>query len=99
MREHGNKLPVPGLARLGLCIFGDRMADRAADEDENDPVTLHRIMQTMIGDGLRARYRPPRKLPHEIFVLLLQLKEEERRRKGRGSKRTVAASRALSASG
>jgi hypothetical protein len=86
------------------------MAERAADQDQNDPVTLHRIMQTMIGEGLKARYRPPQKLSHEIFVLMLQLKEEERRRNGADRTRkstgrtredtepTVAASRVMSAS-
>jgi len=55
------------------------MASTAAD-DSNDPVTLHRVMQTMIGEGLKKHYEPPQKLSHELFVLLLQLKEQERRR-------------------
>jgi hypothetical protein len=55
------------------------MTDRIR-ENTNDPVTLHRIMQTMIGDGLRERYQPPQKLSHELFVVLLQLKEEEQRK-------------------
>ncbi len=33
----------------------------------------------MIGEGLRERYKPPQKLSHELFVLLMQLKEQERR--------------------
>jgi hypothetical protein len=37
-------------------------------------------MQTMIGDGLRRHYQAPKKLSHELFVLLLQLKEEEGKR-------------------
>jgi hypothetical protein len=53
----------------------------AADRESNDPVTLHRIMQTMIGEELRARYEPPQKLSHALFVLLLQLKEKERAQK------------------
>ena len=48
---------------------------------ENDPVTLHRTMQMMIGDGLREHYQPPQKLSHELFVVLMQLREEERREK------------------
>ena len=32
----------------------------------------------MIGDGLKARYEAPKKLSHELFVLMLQLKEQER---------------------
>jgi len=35
-------------------------------------------MQTMIGEGLKVRYQPPPKLSHELFVLLMQLKENER---------------------
>ena len=54
------------------------MAMPAAD-DGNDPVTLHRVMQTMLGEGLRQRYQAPQRLSHELFVLLLQLKEQERK--------------------
>jgi hypothetical protein len=50
-----------------------------AAEERNDPVTLHRVMQTMIADGLRRYYQPPQKLSHELFVLLLQLKDRDRR--------------------
>ena len=62
---------------------------------DNDPVTLHRTMQMMIGEGLRARYQPPQKLSHELFVVLLQLKETERRhqateRSRRGSRSSPA---------
>jgi hypothetical protein len=54
----------------------DRPAeDRPADE----PVTLHRVMQAMIGEELRERYPAPQKLSHPLFVLLIQLKEEERK--------------------
>jgi hypothetical protein len=56
------------------------MTDHAAVKDMDEPVTLYRIMQTMIGEGLRQHYQPPQKLSHEFFVLLLQLKEQERRR-------------------
>ena len=54
------------------------MAMPAADESDA-PVTLHRVMQTVIGDGLRRHYQAPQKLSHELFVLLLQLKEQERK--------------------
>jgi len=54
------------------------MAMPVAD-DGNDPVTLHRVMQTMLGEGLRQRYQAPQRLSHELFVLLLQLKEQERK--------------------
>jgi hypothetical protein len=54
-------------------------AAETATPPDNDPVTLHRTMQTMIGDALRERYQPPQKLSHELFVVLMQLREEERR--------------------
>jgi hypothetical protein len=38
-------------------------------------------MQAMIGKGLRAHYKAPPKLSHELFVLLMQLNEQERRGK------------------
>jgi hypothetical protein len=54
------------------------MADHAADHEQNDPVTLHRVIQSMIGQGLKTHYQPPQRLSHELFVLLLQIKEQER---------------------
>jgi hypothetical protein len=57
------------------------MAITTADADEiGQPATLHRVMQTMMGDALRRHYQAPKKLSHELFVLLLQLKEEEGKR-------------------
>jgi hypothetical protein len=58
----------------------------------DEPVTLHRVMQTMIGDGLRKRYEAPQKLSHELFVLMMQLKENETwaRKSGRKPKAKAA---------
>jgi len=53
--------------------------ERCVDHHADGPITLHRIMQEMIGEGLREHYKPPQKLSHELFVLLMQLKEQERR--------------------
>lgn len=89
-------MSIRRLAGLRVTIpIGERMAIQAADpevvatpvveNDSNDPVTLHRIMQMMIGEGLRERYRPAPKLSHELFVLLLQLKEQERKKKRRAA--------------
>lgn len=48
-------------------------------EHESDrPATLDRIMQKMIGEGLREHYKRPKKLSHGLFVLMMQLKEQER---------------------
>ena len=78
---------------MGVTLTGDLMTDHAAvldhsaapatTHDNNDPVTLHRIMQSMIGAGLKQRYAPPQKLSHELFVLMMQLRENERRGKAR----------------
>ena len=55
------------------------MTEQRADEQESDePVTLHRTIQMMLGEKLRAYYRPPKKLSHELFVLMMQIKEQER---------------------
>jgi hypothetical protein len=62
-----------------LAIGREKPAALPLPSGDNDPVTLHRTMQMMIGEGLRARYQPPQKLSHELFVVLLQLKEAERR--------------------
>ena len=51
----------------------------AGDGDRDEPATLHRTIQLMLGERLRAYYRPPKKLSHELFVLMMQMKEQERR--------------------
>jgi len=69
---------------MGFANAGQRMMTdhRLIDRQETDkPVTLHRIMQTMIGQGLREHYQAPQKLSHELFVLLMQLNEQERKSK------------------
>jgi hypothetical protein len=67
------------------AVASEYPAVRAAarDDDDNDPVTLHWIMQSMIGEGLKERYAPPQKLSHELFVLIMQLRENERQGKVR----------------
>ena len=62
-----------------LTIDHEPPSAALAAPDENDPVTLHRTMRTMIGEGLRQHYQAPQKLSHELFVVLMQLNEEERR--------------------
>jgi hypothetical protein len=51
----------------------------AGDGDRDEPATLHHTIQLMLGERLRAHYRPPKKLSHELFVLMMQMKEQERR--------------------
>ncbi len=74
-----------------LTVERKAPAADAVARNGNDPVTLHRTMRMMIGEGLRAHYPPPQKLSHELFVVLLQLKEAERRR--RASERSRRGSR------
>jgi hypothetical protein len=55
------------------------MTQQIAGDDRDEPATLHRTIQLMLGERLRAYYRPPKKLSHELFVLMMQMKEQERR--------------------
>ncbi|MGA7432331.1 MAG: hypothetical protein WBQ24_16745 [Xanthobacteraceae bacterium] len=82
-REPDSRLPI---YHLGALKTGHpQMTDESCvdqgcvDHAVDEPITLHRIMQEMIGEGLRERYKPPQKLSHELLVLLIQLKEQERR--------------------
>jgi hypothetical protein len=45
------------------------------------PVTLYSVLQDAIGHGLRSRYQPENEIPHDLLVLLMQMKENERRAK------------------
>ena len=74
---------LSGEPMTDLAVVQEHPAAGAAARDDNDPVTLHRIMQSMIGEGLKERYAPPQKLSHELFVLMMQLRENERRGKVR----------------
>lgn len=49
------------------------------------PATLHAVMTEAIGHGLRSRYKPDKEIPHELMVLLMQMREDERRRSKKAS--------------
>jgi hypothetical protein len=51
---------------------------RTCDQESDEPITLHRTIQMMLGEKLRAHYRAPKRLSHELFVLMMQIKEQER---------------------
>ncbi|MGH6671617.1 MAG: hypothetical protein ACRECV_06520 [Xanthobacteraceae bacterium] len=36
-------------------------------------------MQAAIAEGLRTHYRPPRKMSHQLFVLMMQMNDRARR--------------------
>ncbi len=48
---------------------------REAVDRSAEPATLYRVMQAMIGEGLREHYEVPQKMSHELFVLLMQMNE------------------------
>jgi hypothetical protein len=48
---------------------------RTAVDQSTEPATLYRVMQAMIGEGLREHYEVPQKMSHELFVLLMQMNE------------------------
>jgi hypothetical protein len=53
------------------------MSGRAAhDCDTEAPVTLHRVMQAAIVHGLQEHYKVQRHMPHELFVLLMQMNQK-----------------------
>jgi hypothetical protein len=39
------------------------------------------IMKNIVSEGLKERYELPQKLSHELLVLMLEIKEQERREK------------------
>jgi hypothetical protein len=45
------------------------------------PVTLYAVLKDAIGHGLRSRYQAENEIPHDLLVLLMQMKENERRAK------------------
>ena len=55
------------------------MALTTRDETDDGPVTLHAVLKDAIGHGLRSRYQPEKEIPHDLLVLLMQMKENERR--------------------
>jgi hypothetical protein len=44
-------------------------------------------MREAVGAGLRSRYKPEKEIPHELMVLLMQMKENQRPRKNASSSR------------
>jgi hypothetical protein len=47
----------------------------AVVDQSAEPASLYRVMQAMIGEGLREHYEVPQKMSHELFVLLMQMNE------------------------
>jgi len=47
--------------------------------ETDEPASLHRVMQATIGHGLKQRYEVQRDLPHELFVLLMQMNSRKQK--------------------
>lgn len=43
------------------------------------PASLHKVMRETIGFGLQQRYRPEKEIPHDLLVLIMQMKENDKR--------------------
>jgi hypothetical protein len=57
------------------------MAFASQYESNDGPVTLHAVLKDAIGYGLRSRYQADKEIPHDLLVLLMQMKENDRRAK------------------
>jgi hypothetical protein len=63
-----------------------RAIDDEPQESVSEPATLFRVMQAALADGLKEHYDPPRKMSHQLFVLMMQMNDragEERAQAGR----------------
>jgi hypothetical protein len=67
--------------------------ERRTKKHTDEPVTLHRTIQAVIGEALREHYKPQQKLSHELFVLLMHLQERERREAASAALRRIRATR------
>jgi uncharacterized protein (DUF2336 family) len=71
-------------------VVKGRVADmsnrRAVVDRSSEPASLYRVMQAMIGEGLREHYEVPQKMSHELFVLLMQMNERNTGAARRGAK-------------
>lgn len=57
-------------------MSGRLSTDRKSDE----PATLHRVMQATLAQGLKERYKVEREIPHELFVLLMQINGDRKQK-------------------
>lgn len=66
---------------LNTVVWSRSVAYAAEQDIADEPATLHAVMREAIGCGLRSRYKPDKEIPHELIVLLMQMTENQRRRK------------------
>jgi hypothetical protein len=68
----------------------DEPQESAVEEAAAEPATLFRVMQTAIGEGLREHYEAPRKMSHQLFVLMMQMNDRARRERAQAEQATRA---------
>ena len=61
------------------------------------PATLFRVMQAAIGEGLKERFEPPRKMSHQLFVLMMQMNDRARRERAQAEQVERAKAKAFRA--
>jgi hypothetical protein len=71
------------------------MSGRATDDKSHEPATLFRVMQTAIAEGLRERYAPPRKMSHQLLVLMMQMNDRTRRERAEAEQAAEAERKVL----
>ena len=47
----------------------------------DQPATLHCVIRQAISSGLRKRYEVEREIPHELFVILMQMNQQKQKTK------------------
>jgi hypothetical protein len=58
-------------------MFIDRLRPRRASHRAPDwKAPPYRDIQMKIGQGLKAHYEPPKKLPHRLLALLMQMNKQ-----------------------
>jgi hypothetical protein len=56
-----------------------------AERETPDPATLHGVIRAAIARDLKAHYEVPQTMPHELLVLLMQMNEDNRKKRARAS--------------
>ena len=76
----------PDLPYVGKGRVADMSNPRTVLDRSSEPASLYRVMQAMLGEGLREHYEVPQKMSHELFVLLMQMNERNTGAARRGAK-------------
>jgi hypothetical protein len=52
-----------------------------AQHEAAAPATLHGVIRTAIARDLKERYAVPEKMPHQMLVLLMQINENNKKKR------------------